>query len=77
MHKIEPVSACTKTWGGGQSLGSLSVFCQKILSDSLKQDYTFEPFSILDYYFHRFSGHSLRYALFVYRLIVATLKGIF
>ena len=30
-----------------------------------------------NYFFRRFPGHSLRYALFVYRLIVATLIGNF
>ena len=32
---------------------------------------------LLNSFFRRFSGHSLREALFVYRLIVATLIGIF
>ena len=32
---------------------------------------------LLKYFFRRFSGHSLRQALFVYRLIVATLIGNF
>ena len=37
---------------------------------------SFNPL-LLAFFPHSFSGHSLRQALFVYRLIVATLKGIF